>query len=932
MRARSTPTDIRAYTFLAALIVFALAGLFSEFGPSEADADNRNRYVPTPYARPVIDANAMGAIPDDGLSDTEAIQKALDAANAAGGGTVFLKPGRYELTWEGAYTTTWEGAGYTHKAALKSGSNTEISAVGAVLALANRADCILLTNSDWINGNSNITVTGGEWDGTLWKQFQYAKNTAQGGAGPYWNGHGVVFVSVDRLLVQNAKFVNHTKYALMVQGCTRWAVNNTDYATDSDGTHIGGPSFMGRVQGWTGTCRAAYWKVSASGGSGTFTRGELITHSNGATGYYISESGGFVTIRRLTGTFVGSGTITGVGGATRNATAITFTLTYDNNIPIISDEDPVYYNNYAAPWVRLTVAGTTGLFELGETVTQAGSGATGTVKFESLEDGYLYVVATSGTFNGSGTVTGTVATRTVSAVAQTSRPVNSILISDYQAAPTGTGQPFRLSGHAEDIMSDITYQNVKGKVVYGDGFTFGDDVTGGAALLGSIQKRIKCVDVALQLPTGSNVFNITGSGVKSIDIDGLNMVNPKANAVYCNNGSAGGSLVMDSLGIRNVKTNGTDRAVFTIASGATVNKLSLHNVEGVMSNDAGSNAGTIIGVSGTVGDIQHSNWNVTSTVTGAVKGIVISGGTVNSIVGFNTSMSGPNVNFLEYTSTGTITKFGSWSNTIWTLTGTTTGKHLVMVSGTPTQRLSFNNITLTGTSATNLSYGWQIDSTNVQYINVSNLFSTGAWLYTFSVGGTAGLLVSNISNWTLWDTTGLKAQNDSTVRMNINGMYHHAAGTAIDCGAGGGTATNVFLSLSNVVYAGSANFLKAQTKCTVVCNLSGFEMPSGTSGTAFLTASAASGNPGDLRITGAGAVTVTAGTLINRQTGTVNGILRVNHPDFKCDAAVLTGTQGDRVWSTTTGGALLPATAGPAVCELGGAPATADWDKSGRAF
>lgn len=928
---RSNATKFRVFAVLTSLLVMTLAWWAGVVGTSRADADNRNRYVPTPYARPVIDANAMGAIPNDGLSDTEAIQKALDATNAAGGGTVFLKPGRYELTWEGAYTTTWEGAGYTHKAALKAGSNTEISAVGAVLALANRADCILLTNSDWINGNSNIIVNGGEWDGTNWKQFQYAKNTAQVGPGPYWNGHGVVFVSVDRLRVQNAKFVNHTKYALMLQGCTRWITDNTDMQTDSDGTHISGPSFMGTVSKWTGTCRAAYWKVSASGGSGTFTRGELITHSNGATGYYISESGGFVTIRRLTGTFVGSGTITGAGGATRNATAITFTLTYDNNVPIVSDEDPVYYNNYAAPWVRLTVAGTTGIFELGETITQAGSGATGTVKFESLEDGYLYVVASSGTFNGSGTVTGTTATRTVSAVAQTSRPVNSILIKDYQAAGTGTGQPFRQTGHAEDVISDITYQNIKGKIVYGDGFTFGDDATGGAALVGSIQKRIKCIDIALQALNGGNVFNITGSGVKSVDIDGLAMVNPKANAVYCNNGSAGGSLVMDSLSIRNVKTNGTDRAVLSLASGATINKLAIHNVEGVMSNDAGSNAGTVISNNGTIGDVQHSNWNVTSTVTGAVKGIY-NNGTINSVVGSNTSMSGPNVNFLEYANSGTITKFGSWTNTIWTLTGTTTGKHLVMVSGTPTQRLSFNNLTLTGTSSTNTSYGFQIDSTNAQYINVANLTATGAFMFTLSVGGSAGNLIANVSNWTTYDCTGLKAQNDSTVRMNINGYYQYATGTGLDCGAGGGTATNVFLSIANAVFAGSNNFLKAQTRSTVTVNLSGFEMPTGTGGTGFLAASASSGNPGDLRITGAGAVTVTAGTLINRQTGTVNGILRVNHPDFKCDAAVLTGTQGDRVWSTTTGGALLPATAGPSVCEVAGSPGTADWDKSGRAF
>ncbi|MFA7014068.1 MAG: glycosyl hydrolase family 28-related protein, partial [Desulfobacterales bacterium] len=48
---------------------------------------------------PVFDvaASRFGAVPDDGKDDTAAIQAAIDAAGATGGGVVFLPSGRYEV-------------------------------------------------------------------------------------------------------------------------------------------------------------------------------------------------------------------------------------------------------------------------------------------------------------------------------------------------------------------------------------------------------------------------------------------------------------------------------------------------------------------------------------------------------------------------------------------------------------------------------------------------------------------------------------------------------------------------------------------------------------------------------------------------------------------------------------------------------------------
>lgn len=93
--------------------------------------------------------------------------------------------------------------------------------------------------------------------------------------------------------------------------------------------------------------------------------------------------------------------------------------------------------------------------------------------------------------------------------------------------------------------------------------------------------------------------------------------------------------------------------------------------------------------------------------------------------------------------------------------------------------------------------------------------------------------------------------------------------------------------------------------------------------------STATGGTGTLRLSGSGYVNPSG---VTTPIGTSTGIVQVNNRDFRCNPALLTGVQGDCVWSLTSGGALLPASAGPAVCEAAGAPGVADWDKNGRAF
>jgi hypothetical protein len=143
----------------------------------------------------------------------------------------------------------------------------------------------------------------------------------------------------------------------------------------------------------------------------------------------------------------------------------------------------------------------------------------------------------------------------------------------------------------------------------------------------------------------------------------------------------------------------------------------------------------------------------------------------------------------------------------------------------------------------------------------------------------------------------------------------------------GASATASQHSFSNLYTTG--NGLRAfnnSANATMTVNVNGWTLGTHGGSSQILYTNSASAV---LRLTGAGYNII--GSVSTPVTATL-GQIQVNNQDFRCNAALLTGVQGDKVWALTTGGALLPATAGPAVCELGGAPATADWDKSGRAF
>jgi hypothetical protein len=157
----------------------------------------------------------------------------------------------------------------------------------------------------------------------------------------------------------------------------------------------------------TGQYRCAF----STGGAGAFTVGEEITTTGGKRGVVLaSDSGasGNVDYALKSGTnFVNTDVITGSISAKSATVADPSNLVagYGTNIKAMTVDR------------RFTGGTTAGTFVIGETVTQTGTGATGFV----LEDdsGTIYVQDNTGTFNGTGLLTGGVsgATNTPTATA-----------------------------------------------------------------------------------------------------------------------------------------------------------------------------------------------------------------------------------------------------------------------------------------------------------------------------------------------------------------------------------------------------------------------------------------------------------------------------------------------------------------------------------
>ncbi len=200
------------------------------FAPHSKRASNAS----TQTADSAIEVSQFGATGDGQTDDTAALQKALDS-----GHHMIRVP-------EGTYLI---------RRTLRIGSNTTLSLDSkAVIRLGDGAaaeaggDCFLICNRDLDQGNENITVEGGLWDGNC------AKNPRGEEFAPdSYGGVGISFMKVDDLTISNLTVRNTEAFAIRVGEVNRFLIENilldhTVIRPNQDGVHVGGFSENGVIR------------------------------------------------------------------------------------------------------------------------------------------------------------------------------------------------------------------------------------------------------------------------------------------------------------------------------------------------------------------------------------------------------------------------------------------------------------------------------------------------------------------------------------------------------------------------------------------------------------------------------------------------------------------------------------------------------------
>lgn len=182
------------------------------------------------YGVNVGDFGARG----DGLSDdSAAIQTALNS----GSPLIIIPAGNYKI-------------GKT----LRVNSGTTVKAhPQAIIYLANGAGTdvkvFLLTNSDHSNGNNNIVIQGGIWDGNN----EHNERGKDGDRSSY-TGVAINFINVDHLEIKNLTVRNPDSFSIRLGEVNDFLVENItlDHPVsrlNQDGVHVGGFSQRGVIRG-----------------------------------------------------------------------------------------------------------------------------------------------------------------------------------------------------------------------------------------------------------------------------------------------------------------------------------------------------------------------------------------------------------------------------------------------------------------------------------------------------------------------------------------------------------------------------------------------------------------------------------------------------------------------------------------------------------
>src|SRR4051812_37620742 len=155
-----------------------------------------------------VNAKQAGAIGDGVADDTAALQRALDGGER----TVIIPAGIYKIS-----------------AALKLDSQTTVRAdAQAVIRLADKAGndvgLFVLTNRDFAQGNHDITVEGGVWDGNNEHNARGLKEQM-----PCFTGVAINFIHVRQLTLRNLTVRNPDSYAIRACHLADFVIENIGF-------------------------------------------------------------------------------------------------------------------------------------------------------------------------------------------------------------------------------------------------------------------------------------------------------------------------------------------------------------------------------------------------------------------------------------------------------------------------------------------------------------------------------------------------------------------------------------------------------------------------------------------------------------------------------------------------------------------------------
>ena len=168
-----------------------------------------------------------GAVGDGVVDDSPAIQRALDS----GAPVVEIPEGNYRIV------TTLKVSSHTR---IEAAQNARVFSCGDT---PKKQGDFLLTNSDSENGNTQISICGGIWDGNNTGKFNTKSPDLF--APDAWSGTVLNFFNVTNLALENLVIANSVVYYARFGKIDNFVIRNIGFQSDTPGFNQDGLHFSG---------------------------------------------------------------------------------------------------------------------------------------------------------------------------------------------------------------------------------------------------------------------------------------------------------------------------------------------------------------------------------------------------------------------------------------------------------------------------------------------------------------------------------------------------------------------------------------------------------------------------------------------------------------------------------------------------------------